>query len=87
MLFAFADDVKIAAPPSVIAEIVNTFSEVARHEAGLTTQVIKNRIYVYSSARNGWLQFLDSIPRNPTASLPIRDIPDGNDMSDPTGSM
>ena len=40
------DDVKIAALPDVIDEIVDTFSDVAWNEAGLTTQVIKNRIYV-----------------------------------------
>jgi hypothetical protein len=37
VLFAIVDDVKIAAPPVVIAEIVDTFSEVAWHEAGLST--------------------------------------------------
>jgi len=37
VLFAIVDDVKIAAQPAVIAEIVDTFAEVAWHEAGLTT--------------------------------------------------
>ena len=77
VLFAIADDVKIAAPPSVIAEIVENFANIALHEAGLTTLPIKNRIYVQPSARGGWVQFLDSIPMNATASLPIHNIPDG----------
>jgi hypothetical protein len=53
-LSTIVDDVKIAAPPAIIAEIVDTFSEVVWHEAGLSTQVIKNKIYVQPSAREGW---------------------------------
>jgi hypothetical protein len=84
-VFAKADDVKIAAPPAVIAEIVDTFSEVAWHEAGLSTQVIiKNRIYVQPAARDEWCHFLDSTPRDHLAVLPIHDIPDGSFLSDPS---
>ena len=43
-MFAIVDDVKIAAPPAFIAEIVNTFADVEWNEAGLTAQVVKNRI-------------------------------------------
>ena len=41
VLSAIVDDVKIAAPPAVIAEIVDTFANAAWNEVGLTTQVIK----------------------------------------------
>jgi hypothetical protein len=84
VVFAIVDDVKIAAPPAVIAEIVDTFAEVVWHEGGLTTQVIKNRIYVQPTARAGWVEFLDSTPRDSTASLPIHDIPDGSSLLDPS---
>ena len=80
VLFAIADDVKIAAPPSVIDEIVETFAYIVWHEAGLTTQPIKNRIYVQPSVRVGWVQFLDTVPMNATASLPIHNIPDGRSL-------
>ena len=59
VLFAIVDDVKIVAPPSVIAEIVDTFSDIAWHEAGLTTQAIKNRIYVQPSVG---LYFRNQLP-------------------------
>jgi hypothetical protein len=45
VLFAIVDDVKITAPPAITSEIMETFSEVAGHDAGLTTQVVKNKIY------------------------------------------
>jgi hypothetical protein len=83
VLFIIVDDVKIAAPPTVIAEIVDSFAEVAWHEAGLTTQVVKNRIFVQPSARTGWVQFLESTPRDPSAQLPIHDIPDRSVLSNP----
>jgi hypothetical protein len=54
VLFDIVDDVKIAAPPAIIAEIVDIFSDVAWHEAGLTTHVVKNMIYVQPTARAGW---------------------------------
>ncbi len=44
VLFAIADDVKIAAPPTVIENIVDSFAGIAWNEAGLTTQVVKNMI-------------------------------------------
>ena len=84
VLFAIVDDVKTAAPPSVIAEIVESFADIAWHEAGLTTQPINNNIYVQPSARGGWIQFLDSISMNATASLPIHNIPNGSSLPDPT---
>jgi hypothetical protein len=46
VLFAIVDNAKIAAPFVVISEIVDTFANVAWQEAGLTTQMVKNRIYV-----------------------------------------
>jgi len=55
VLFVVADDVKIGAPPNVIGEIVDSFADIAWHEAGLTTQVVKNMIYVQPSAREGWI--------------------------------
>ena len=54
VLFAIVGDVKIAAHATVIAEIVDSFVEVAWQVAGLSTQVVKNRIYVQPSARFGW---------------------------------
>ena len=83
VIFAIVDDVKIAAPPTAIAEIVDTFSGVAWNEAGLNTQAIENRIYVQPSAREGWALFLETTPRDPQASLQIHDILDGNFLSDP----
>ncbi len=82
VLFAIADNIKIAAQPTIIAEIVETFAEMAWQVAGLTTQVAKNMIYVQPSARAGWNHFLDTTPRDPTASLPIHDIPDGSFLAD-----
>ena len=67
----------------MIAEIVDSFLDVAWNEVGLTTQAIKNRIYVQPSAREGWVQFLETSPRDPQASLPIHNIPDGSFLSDP----
>ena len=77
------DDVKVVAPPSVIAEIVDSLAEVAWQEAGLSTQVVKNRIFVQPFARFGWTHFLESTPRDPSALLPNHDIPDGSFLSDP----
>ena len=50
----------------------------------MTTQVVKNKIYVQPSAHDGWIQFLAETPRNPLAALPIHDIPNGNFLTDPT---
>ncbi len=46
VLLAIADDVKICAPPSVLAEIVGRLPALAMYKAGLTTQASKNRVYV-----------------------------------------
>ena len=85
-LFAVADDLRVLGPPEVIGEIVEAFPTVAWEEAGLTTQTKKNNIFVQPSARNGWRQFLESTPRNPSLSLQVHLIPDGitlMDESDP----
>jgi len=71
-------------PPNVIEEIVDSFADVAWQEAGLTTQVVKNHIYVQPSDREGWIQFLEDTPGNPMAALPIHDIPDGSFLTDPS---
>jgi len=83
VLFAIVDDVKIAAPPNVIAEIVDTFTDLTWNEVGLTIYAIKNRIYVQPSARGGWARFLETTPRDPRSSLQIHDIEDGIFLSDP----
>jgi len=87
VLFAIADDVKIAAPPIVIEEIVDSFVDIAWNEAGLTTQVVKNKIYVQLYAREGWTKFLAETPRNPLAALPIHDIPDGSFLTNPFDAL
>jgi hypothetical protein len=46
VLFAVADDVKILGPPAVIKEQAEGFPTLAWEEAGLTTQTVKNRIFV-----------------------------------------
>ncbi len=51
VLLAIADDVKICAPPSILADIVGKLSALALSKAGLTTQVAKNRVYVKPFAR------------------------------------
>ena len=83
-LFSIIDDVKIATPLAVIGEIVDSFAEVTWQEAGLATQVVKNRIYAQPSAGSGWTQYLESTSRNPSALLPIHDIHDGSLLSDPS---
>ena len=45
-LFAVADDVKLLGPPEVIAEMAEGFPALAWEEAGLTTQPVKNKIFV-----------------------------------------
>jgi hypothetical protein len=82
LLFAVLDDLRIMAPPAVIREIVEVFPVTAREEAGLTTQTLKNRVFVQPSARNGWRALLDSTPRDPSLPLQIHCIPDGSTMSD-----
>ncbi len=63
-LFAVADDVKILGPPEVIAEMAEGFPALAWEEAGLTTQTVKNMIFVKSSAQANWRHFLECTPRN-----------------------
>ena len=49
--FAVADDVKILGPLAVIKELAEGFPTLAWEEAGLTTQTVKNHIFVQSSAQ------------------------------------
>ena len=76
VLFAVADDVKILGPPEVITEMAEDFPTLAWEEARLTTQTMKNRIYVQSSAQAIWCRFLDLTSRNALSELPVHDIPD-----------
>jgi hypothetical protein len=64
VLFVVADDVKLLGPPEVIAEMVEGFPALAWEEAGLTTQKVKNRIYVQPSAQANWCRFMELTPRN-----------------------
>ncbi len=85
-LFAVANDVRIVAHQTVIAEIVDAFASVACNQGDLSTQVVKNKIYVQPSACEGCTQFLESAPRESSAVLPIHDVPDvrhRTDSSDP----
>jgi hypothetical protein len=82
VLFAVSDDLRMLAPPAVIREIVEVFPVTAWEEAGLTTQTLKNKIFVQPSARNGWRALLDSTPRDPSLPLQIHCIPDGSTLSD-----
>ena len=50
-LFAVADNVKILGPPEMIKEMAKAFPTLAWEEAGLTTQTVKNRIFVQSYAQ------------------------------------
>jgi hypothetical protein len=47
----------------IIGGIVEVFAEDAWQEAGLTTQPVMNKIFVQTSAREGWRQSLDSSPQ------------------------
>ncbi len=49
--FAVAGDVKILGPPKVIKEMAEGFPTLVWEEAGLTTQTVKNRIFVHASAQ------------------------------------
>ena len=55
----------------------------AWEEAGLTTQTVKNKIYVQPSARANLCRFLECTPRNAQSELPVHDIPDGSERVDP----
>jgi hypothetical protein len=79
---AIENHVMISATPVVIEEIVDVFAHISYHEAGLTTQEVKNRIYVQPSARSGWVQYMEAIPRDSEAPFPIYDIMDGSYLVD-----
>jgi hypothetical protein len=83
VLFAVADDVKILGPPEVIKEMAEGFPTLAWEEAGLTTQTIKNRIFVQYSAQANWNHFIAMKPRNSLTELPVHGIPDGSELVDP----
>ena len=83
VLFAVADDVKTLGPPEVIKEMAEGFSTLAWEEAGLTTQTVKNRIFVESFAQARWSHFVAVTPRNTLTELPVYDIPDGSELIDP----
>ncbi len=83
VLFAVADDVKLLGPPEIIAEMAEGFPALAWEEAGLTTQKVKNRVYVEPSAQASWIRFLDDTPRNAQSELPVHNIPDGGERVDP----
>jgi hypothetical protein len=51
VLFAIADDVKIIAPPAIIAELAKKNPALAWEKAGLTSHEMKNHIFVQPSAR------------------------------------
>ncbi len=53
-MFAVADDVKLLGPLEVIAQMAKCFPSMAWEEAGLTTQTVKNRVYVQPSAQSNW---------------------------------
>jgi len=78
VLFSIIDDVKIASPPSVLAEIVAQLPTLSLAESGLKIQASKNRVYVPPSARETWKSYLENNPRSydPTI-LCIHGIPDG----------
>jgi hypothetical protein len=77
ILLAIADDVKICAPPEVIAEIVAKLPELAMSEAGLTTHATKNMVYVQPPALARWTTYLNNNPRNAEGTLSLHDIRDG----------
>jgi hypothetical protein len=92
VLFGMADDVNIACPPEVLGEIVVKLPEQAMSECGLTTQAIKNMVYVQPSVRPAWISYLDDNPKNPDpVSFSIHDFPEGRifptDEYDPSGPI
>ena len=52
-IFAVLNDLRILAPPAVIREMVEVFPVTAWKEACLTTQTLKNKVYIQPFARNG----------------------------------
>ncbi len=83
VLFAVAYDVKILGPPDVIKELAESFPTLAWEEAGLTTQIVKNMIYVQQSAQSQCSRFIAATPRSTATELPVHDIPDGSELVDP----
>ena len=77
-LFTLENDVEILGPPEVIKELVEGFPALACQEAGLTTQTVKNRIFVKSFAQARCINFIAVTPRNTLKELPVHDIPDGS---------
>ena len=67
----------------VIKELAESFPTLAWEEAGLTTQTVKNRIFVQSSAQARWSHFIAVTPRNTLTELPVHDILDGSELVDP----
>ena len=64
-------------------ELVESFPTIVWEEAGLTTQTIKNLIFVQQLARAKWGHYLDLTPRKSLTELPVHDIPDGGERVDP----
>jgi len=79
------DNVKILEPPAVIKELAEGFPTLAWEEAGPTTHTVKNRIFVQPSAHVSWSHFLAVTPRNVLTELPVHDIPDRSELTDPVG--
>ena len=63
--------------------MVEGFPTMAWKEADLTTQTVKYRIYVQSSAHARLSRFLDLTPRNNLTKRPVHDIPHGSELVDP----
>jgi len=55
----------------------------AWEEARLTTQTVKNRIYVQCSSQATWSRFLDPTPRKAQTELPVHAILYGSELVDP----
>ena len=67
----------------MVKELAEGFPTLAWEEGGLTTQTVKNRIYVQSSAQARWSHFIAVTQRNTATELPVHDIPDGSELVDP----
>ena len=83
VLFAVADDVKIPGPSELIKEMAKGFPTMTWEEADLTTQTVKNRIFLQSSAQANWSHFIAMTPRNALTELSVNDIPDVCELVDP----
>ena len=59
------------------------FPTLAWEDAGMTTQTVKNRTFVQSSAQARWSHFIAVTPCNTLTELPVHDIPDGSELIDP----